>query len=198
MTGAERPSSEFYITDIGGSRCQVIIAIEKFVTFTHNRLQRAMWVPFFDDGTQTSWLLLSTKSDAPPVQCILFLAPLAFNEYLEEDAKINRLVCIPFSPPPPHNCMTSAFLQEDSLNLWRDICGNKLLAEAQIILFLNKRDVLRATLEAGVQVKKYVLTYGNRPNDIKSVTQCMFVLCFFFRMGLEQKKKKKSLDGSRF
>lgn len=28
--------------------------------------------------------------------------------------------------------------QEDSINLWKDICSNKLLAKAIIILFFNK------------------------------------------------------------
>jgi len=98
------------------------------------RSQRASWAPFFDD-----------------VQAIVFLAPLAFNQTLEEDPTVNRL--------------------EDSLYLWRDICGNKLLAQANLILFLNKRDVLAATLASGVKVKKYVPTYGDLPNDVPTVTK---------------------------
>lgn len=38
-------------------------------------IQRQHWIPYFDD-----------------VQAIIFLAPLAFNLTLEEDAKVNRLV----------------------------------------------------------------------------------------------------------
>lgn len=64
-------------------------------------------MPYFDD-----------------VDAILFLAPLAFHQMLEEDPHVNRL--------------------EDSLQLWRSICENKLLAHATVILFLNKViDVLR-------------------------------------------------------
>ncbi|KIJ97471.1 hypothetical protein K443DRAFT_681491 [Laccaria amethystina LaAM-08-1] len=110
-------NSDFYITDVGGTRSQ-----------------RASWVPYFDD-----------------VQAILFLAPLAFNQSLEEDSRVNRL--------------------EDSLTLWRDICGNKLLATANLILFFNKKDVLNATLAAGVSVKKFVPSYGNLPNDVPHVTK---------------------------
>ncbi len=66
-----------------------------------SRTTRASWVPYFDD-----------------VDAILFLAPLAFHQMLEEDPRVNRL--------------------EDSLSLWRQICENKLLAHATIILFLNK------------------------------------------------------------
>ncbi|KAF8968482.1 heterotrimeric GTP-binding alpha subunit [Flammula alnicola] len=98
------------------------------------RNQRASWAPFFDD-----------------VQAILFLAPLAFNQTLEEDVRVNRL--------------------EDSLHLWRDICQNKLLANANLVLFFNKKDVLIATLKAGVRVSKYVPTYGDLPNDVPSVTK---------------------------
>jgi len=98
------------------------------------RSQRHTWVPFFDD-----------------VQCILFLAPLAFNETLEEDRKINKI--------------------EDSFLLWKEICKSKLLTNINIILFLNKKDVLEATLASGVQVKDSVPSYKDRPNDVKSVTK---------------------------
>ncbi|KAF9002158.1 heterotrimeric GTP-binding alpha subunit [Cyathus striatus] len=110
-------NSDFYITDVGGSRSQ-----------------RATWVPYFDD-----------------VQAILFLAPLAFNQTLEEDSRVNRL--------------------EDSLSLWKDICSNKLLAAANLILFFNKKDVLIETLESGVLVRKYVPSYGDQPNEVTQVTK---------------------------
>ncbi|TFK38591.1 heterotrimeric GTP-binding alpha subunit [Crucibulum laeve] len=99
-----------------------------------SRSQRASWVPYFDD-----------------VQAILFLAPLAFNQTLEEDPRVNRL--------------------EDSLDLWKEICQNKLLAHANLILFFNKKDVLTATLAAGVWVKKYVPSYADQPNDVIHVTK---------------------------
>ncbi|KAH6905158.1 heterotrimeric GTP-binding alpha subunit [Coprinopsis sp. MPI-PUGE-AT-0042] len=99
-----------------------------------SRSQRASWVPYFED-----------------VQAILFLAPLAFNQTLEEASKVNRL--------------------EDSIYLWRDICQSKLLAKSNLILFLNKADVLKATLEAGVQVRRYVPSYGDLPNDAQTVTK---------------------------
>ena len=58
--------------------------------------------------------------------------------------------------------------------LWKKICSNKLLQNATIILFLNKMDVLRATLESGVQLSRYVTSYGDGPNDVRSVTKCEF------------------------
>ncbi|TFK22540.1 G-alpha-domain-containing protein [Coprinopsis marcescibilis] len=99
-----------------------------------SRSQRASWIPYFED-----------------VQAILFLAPLAFNQTLQEAVKINRL--------------------EDSLHLWRDICSSKILAKANLILFFNKMDVLKATLAAGVLVRKYVPSYADQPNDVPSVTR---------------------------
>lgn len=33
-------------------------------------------------------------------------------------------------------------------------------------------DVLRATLAAGVEVRRYVPTYGDLPNDEQTVTKC--------------------------
>ncbi|KAG5635222.1 hypothetical protein H0H81_012000 [Sphagnurus paluster] len=94
-----------------------------------SRSQRPKWIPYFED-----------------VQTILFLAPLAFNQALEEDPDINRL--------------------EDSLMLWREICRSKILANATLILFFNKKDVLQSTLAAGVKVKKYVPSYGDQPNEM--------------------------------
>ncbi|KAI0773014.1 G-protein alpha subunit [Trametes elegans] len=99
-----------------------------------SRSVRQHWVPYFDD-----------------VQAIIFLAPLAFNLTLEEDAKVNRL--------------------EDSITLWRHVCENALLAKTTLILFLNKMDILQATLAAGIRVVKYVPSYGDQPNDVQHVTK---------------------------
>jgi hypothetical protein len=52
------------------------------------------------------------------------------------------------------------------------ICSNKLLAEVELILFLNKFDILSAKLKAGVQFAKYVPSYGSKPNEVKHVAQC--------------------------
>ncbi|KAL1940922.1 hypothetical protein VTO73DRAFT_7558 [Trametes versicolor] len=99
-----------------------------------SRSVRQHWIPYFDD-----------------VQAIIFLAPLAFNLTLEEDAKVNRL--------------------EDSIALWRQVCQNPLLSKTTLILFLNKMDILQATLAAGIRVAKYVPSYGDQPNDVQHVTK---------------------------
>jgi guanine nucleotide-binding protein subunit alpha len=87
----------------------------------------------------------------PIVQAIIFLAPLSFNQVLEEDRQVNRL--------------------EDSIYLWKEVCSNPLLARANIILFLNKMDILQKTLAAGIKVATYVPSYGNTPNDVENVTK---------------------------
>jgi len=82
---------------------------------------------------------------------IIFLAPIsAFDQVLAEDPKVNRL--------------------EDSLLLWRNVIQNKLLANVNIVLFLNKCDLLQAKLNAGVRLNQHMLSYRNRPNDYETVS----------------------------
>ncbi|KAJ3520875.1 hypothetical protein NM688_g9097 [Phlebia brevispora] len=81
---------------------------------------------------------------------IIFMAPVsAFDQYLEEDPRTNRI--------------------DDSLQLFTYICSNRLLKDAHLVLFLNKTDVLQAKLAKGVSVKKYITSYGERPNEFDSV-----------------------------
>lgn len=84
---------------------------------------------------------------------IIFLAPIScFDERLAEDRKVNRL--------------------EDSYMLWRLVCASKLLQNTQMILFLNKYDLLDQKLRRGVKVKDHVRSYGDRPNDVETVSKC--------------------------
>jgi len=86
------------------------------------------------------------------VNAIIFLAPIsAFDQVLAEDPRVNRL--------------------EDSLLLWKDLTSNKLLANVNIVLFLNKCDLLQAKIEAGVRLSQHMISYGNRPNDYESVSK---------------------------
>ena len=55
--------------------------------------------------------------------------------------------------------------------------SNPLLKKAQTVLFLNKVDLLRVKLEAGVSFGHYVVSYATKPNDYGSVSTCeRFVL----------------------
>ncbi|SJL10406.1 uncharacterized protein ARMOST_13792 [Armillaria ostoyae] len=97
--------------------------------------------------TRTAWLPFFENTNV-----IIFLCPVScFDERLEEDYSVNRL--------------------EDSTILWRSICSSKLLARTQLILFMNKCDLLKRKLKRGVQVKKYLPSYGDRPNDVTNVVR---------------------------
>jgi len=86
------------------------------------------------------------------VNAILFLAPIsAFDQRLEEDPRVYRI--------------------EDSMLLWREICRNKLLINVDLILFLNKVDLLQKKLESGILLKKYLTQYTG-PNMITEVCKC--------------------------
>ncbi|KAJ7594350.1 guanine nucleotide binding protein, alpha subunit [Mycena floridula] len=86
------------------------------------------------------------------VNAIIFLAPIsAFDQVLAEDPRVNRL--------------------EDSLLLWKAVTSNKLLANVNFVLFLNKCDLLQAKLDAGVRLNQHMTSYGDRPNDYDSVSK---------------------------
>ncbi|KAF9476375.1 G-alpha-domain-containing protein [Pholiota conissans] len=106
------------------------------------------WVMYDVAGIRTSraaWIPYFKDMTA-----IIFLAPLSgFNERLEEDDRINRL--------------------EDTFALWKTISSSKLLINVQIILFMNKIDILRKKLEHDkIQVKRYIPDY-DKPNDFENV-----------------------------
>ena len=66
------------------------------------------------------------------MDAIIFLAPISgFDQALLEDRTINRL--------------------EDSVLLWKAVCSSKLLANVDLILFLNKCDILEKKLRSGIQ-----------------------------------------------
>jgi len=61
---------------------------------------------------------------------------------------------------------------EDSLLLWKSICSSKLLRKVELILFLNKCDLLAKKLEAGIRLAKFVPSFKDYPNDWETVTKC--------------------------
>ncbi|EJD05576.1 G-alpha-domain-containing protein [Fomitiporia mediterranea MF3/22] len=84
------------------------------------------------------------------VNAIIFLAPISgFDQVLAEDRSVNRL--------------------EDSVLLWKMICSNKLLSNVELVLFLNKCDILDRKLKAGVRLAKYVRSFQDRSNDSDTV-----------------------------
>jgi len=96
-------------------------------------------------GQRHSWVPFFDDANA-----IIFMAPVsAFDQYLEEDPRTNRI--------------------DDSLQLFTQICSNVLLRSVHLVLFLNKTDLLRAKLERGLKFRKYIISFGDRPNEYDTV-----------------------------
>lgn len=96
-------------------------------------------------GQRHTWVPYFDDANA-----IIFVSPIsAFDQYLEEDPRTNRI--------------------DDSLQLFTQICSNPLLKSVHLVLFLNKTDILRTKLERGLRVSKYILSYGDRPNEYEPV-----------------------------
>ncbi|KAF9557492.1 G-protein alpha subunit [Agrocybe pediades] len=99
---------------------------------------------------------------------IIFLAPIsAFDQFLEEDPKTNRI--------------------DDSLTLFSNICSNELLKDAHLVVLLNKIDLLRAKLDAGAKVRKYITSFGDRANNFETVSD-------YFRSHFIQVHRRKGFQ----
>jgi len=74
-----------------------------------------------------------------------------FDQFLEDDRRINRL--------------------EDAYKFWTVICESSFISKMQLILILSGCDNLRIKLEQGALLKRYIPSYGNRPNDLNAATK---------------------------
>lgn len=99
------------------------------------------------------------------MDAIIFLAPIScFDQNLIEDSSKNRL--------------------QDSIELWTKLCENASLKSCNLVLFLNKCDILEKKLGSGIQFGNFVKTYGTqRANDFESVKACEWI-CVFRESGL--------------
>ena len=115
-------------------------------------LQRRAWIPFFDNMDFMIFcksLRFCNTSDVS----FFSVSPLSvFDQWLNEQPRVNCL--------------------EDSLLLWGSICSSGLLMKTQLILFLNKCDLLHKKLKQGTKVARYIPSYGDRPNNLQSVIAC--------------------------
>ncbi|TFY58737.1 hypothetical protein EVG20_g8040 [Dentipellis fragilis] len=116
----------------------------------HGQERGREWIMYDVGGVRSSraaWYPYFTD-----VNAIIFMAPISvFDEQLEEDYRVNRL--------------------EDSYILWKAVCSSKLLSKLQLILFLNKCDVLHSKLQRGIEVRRFVPTFGDRENDVPTVAK---------------------------
>ncbi|KAF7292154.1 hypothetical protein MIND_01242400 [Mycena indigotica] len=138
---------EFRIFDVGGQRSMVSVT---------SRLRlHSLPFPLIFGGASCllnfprppRWVPYFDDMDA-----IIFLAPIsAFDQALVEDRRVNRLA--------------------DSLDLWAQVITHPLLAKTNIILFMNKIDLMQAKLAAGVRLADFYPAYGRRPNDFDSASK---------------------------
>ncbi|KAF9074406.1 guanine nucleotide binding protein, alpha subunit [Rhodocollybia butyracea] len=121
----------------------------KFI-FEHGRTVGQEWRLYDVGGIRSSRAAWYPYFD--DVNAIIFLAPIScFDEKLAEDRRVNRL--------------------EDSFLLWKSVCSCKSLSRTQLILFLNKCDLLQAKLQRGVRIRDSVPSFGDRRNDIATATK---------------------------
>ena len=98
-----------------------------------------MWIPHYSDP-----LFLFQKKKFSPyfddcTALIFVVAISSFDQTLAEDPGVNRM--------------------SDAIQLFRSICSHPLFASTSVILFLNKIDVLKRKLAAGVKVADYFPDY---------------------------------------
>ncbi|KAI8993765.1 G-protein alpha subunit [Trametes punicea] len=136
--------------DILRARLRTVGVEEYHMTMETAAEKGEEWV-FYDVGGQRSQRA-SWASYFEDVNAMIFLCPMSgFNQRLSEDRNVNRLY--------------------DSMELWQTVCRSRLLGRATFILLLNKADLLRANLKAGIRFSDYVKSYDQQqPNTVEAVS----------------------------
>ncbi|KAL5514592.1 hypothetical protein ACEPAG_1908 [Sanghuangporus baumii] len=153
LNDIDRVSAQRYVPsddDIIRARLRTVgvqehtLSLESSASDSSNRT----WIIYDVGGSRTQRAQWPAYFD--DVHAIIFLAPLsAFDERLAEAPRVNRL--------------------DDSMQLWKLVCANKLLARAELVLFLNKVDLLERKLVSGVRFGEYVRSYRDAENEVGSV-----------------------------
>ncbi|KAF8644015.1 hypothetical protein AX16_008731 [Volvariella volvacea WC 439] len=136
--------------DVLRARLRTLGVQEYRFVFDHGQSIGQEWRLYDVGGTRSSRAAWYPYFD--DIDAIIFLAPVSpFNEKLAEDRRVNRL--------------------EDSYMLWRSVCSCKALGRTQVILFLNKCDLLQAKLSRGIRIRDSIPSYGERKNDLQTATK---------------------------
>jgi len=110
----------------------------------------SQWV-FYDVGysrtQRVSWIPYLMEANA----LVFHVSLSTFDQFFEDDRNINRL--------------------EDAYMFWTLICKSRLISKVQLILVLSGCDDLRIKLERGIRLKRYITSYGDRPNNLTSVVK---------------------------
>jgi len=149
----DRIADKHYIPtddDVLKARLKTVGVVEHCFSLERGNEKGVDWKIFDVGGARSQrqyWAPYFSEVDA-----IIFLAPIsAFDQVLTEDPTINRM--------------------EDSLLLWRTVVSNKLLENVNIVLFLNKCDLLELKLINGVMLSNHMTSYGDRPNNYDSISR---------------------------
>ncbi|KAL0956214.1 hypothetical protein HGRIS_002370 [Hohenbuehelia grisea] len=139
------PSDE----DIVRARLRTMGVQEYSLTLDRGESSRTEWIMYDVAGCRTqraAWVPYFTD-----VTAIIFVAPLScFDEQLAENHRVNRL--------------------QDSFQLWDTICCSALLAHVQMILLMNKCDLLEKKLKKDkLRVHDYIPEFQGE-NNMKTVT----------------------------
>ncbi|KAJ7270675.1 guanine nucleotide binding protein, alpha subunit [Mycena haematopus] len=147
-----RPDYQITDDDIIRARLRTVGVQEYRVTFEHGHSAGSEWRMYDVGGTRSSRAVWYSYFDDVDAIIYSFLAPVScFDEKLAEDRRVNRL--------------------EDSYMLWKSVCSCKLLARTQLVLFLNKCDLLQAKLMRGAKIRDSVPSFGDRRNDVATATR---------------------------
>lgn len=107
------------------------------------------------------------------MNAIIFLAAIScFDQVLAEDNTVNRLVSLNYTLNQHDSPIPIPYMQEDSVLLWKSIISNPLLKDTNVVLFLNKCDILKTKLASGIKLGDWIVSYGDRPNDFECVSHC--------------------------
>jgi guanine nucleotide-binding protein subunit alpha len=138
-TKSYKPSND----DVVRARLRTLGVQEHHFTFEEGKHVGTEWHIYDVGGSRSSrasWAPFFDDMDA-----IIFLAPVSvFDEKLLEDGRVNRL--------------------QDSYELWKQVMTNKVLVRTQVILFLNKYDLLVKKLKRGVRIGDFISSYAEREN----------------------------------
>ncbi|KAF8067639.1 guanine nucleotide binding protein, alpha subunit [Lyophyllum atratum] len=173
LDDVDRITREGYVPspdDILRARVTTIGPEEHYINVESAGESSKGWVIYDVGGSRSQRAAWAQYFD--DVNIIIFMVPLSsFNQVLAEDEKTNRLT--------------------DSLKLWRMICSNKLLSAVELILFLNKLDILDAKLAAGIQFSKYVKAYTGKRNETKPVAK--YLLDIFMTLHQQHTPNKRKI-----
>ncbi|KAL1723822.1 guanine nucleotide binding protein, alpha subunit, partial [Schizophyllum commune] len=136
-------------------RCRLRTTAVQEYTFN---LAKKNWIFYDFSGSRSARAGWFSYFD--DVTAVIFLAPVSVFDEVDETGT-NRL--------------------RDSMSLWKTLCSEKLLLRAQLVLFLNKCDVLDYKLKSSrAQIKDYFPSFKDRSNDTKTV--CKYFRTYFYEI----------------